>query len=541
MVVFNQLFFQKKEDMRYYMESTQRQFSDRMRFLEEGISFIRGDKELGISLENGLDRNTDQSRIQLEQGINLFSDRNLLSGSYPIIRDFYLYDKDLNFISTHYYPESQRDRNAMDHFFMECVRDYMNQKQQFYYRQYGNVVAQIFALYDDNMKTVGYCVAALEKENIARVFQPLEKYETYYWAIVDGEGKIIAGAVFPGLDLSRIEEFYGTVKYAKERYMYEMERGSFGLRSYVLIPRSKLYLEIRPMFFMVWIILLLSLLILILAVMIFSHKMAEPFKNITDSIKQAGSGNFETRVENYEIQEFQDISDSFNEMISKINQLIKEVYENQLLMKEARIQYIQAQLDPHFMFNVLTMIGMRMKRNKDEELYRAVVSLAGLMRGKLFRKGEIEIPLEDEMETVEFYLYLQEQRFRDMINYKIIWESDDLKKCLIPRLCVQPLVENAVVHGLEPKGTRGYVWVTIKKSGCRKISIIVEDDGKGFDMEEWKEKISEKGKNPRVGIMNVQRLISNLYGEGYGMEMESIPDRGTKVELILPFTTEKLI
>lgn len=523
------------------MESTQRQFSDRMRFLEEGISFIRGDKEFGISLKNGLDRNTDQSQIQLEQGINLFSDRNLLSGSYPIIRDFYLYDKDLNFISTHYYPESQRDRNAMDHFFIECVRDYMNQKQQFYYRQYGNVVAQIFALYDDNMKTVGYCVAALEKENIARVFQPLEKYETYYWAIVDGEGKIIAGAVFPELDLSQIEEFYGTIKYAKERYMYEMEIGSFGLRFYVLIPRSKLYLEIRPMFFMVWIILLLSLLILILAVMIFSHKMAEPFKNITDSIKQAGSGNFETRVENYEIQEFQDISDSFNEMISKINQLIKEVYENQLLMKEARIQYIQAQLDPHFMFNVLTMIGMRMKRNKDEELYRAVVSLAGLMQGKLFRKGEIEIPLEDELETVEFYLYLQEQRFHDMINYKIIWESKDLKKCLIPRLCVQPLVENAVVHGLEPKGARGHVWVTIKKSGCRKISIIVEDDGKGFDMEEWKEKISEKGKNPRVGIMNVQRLISNLYGEGYGMEMKSMPDKGTRVELILPFTTEKLI
>ena len=128
-----------------------------------------------------------------------------------------------------------------------------------------------------------------------------------------------------------------------------------------------------------------------------------------------------------------------------------------------------------------------------------------------------------------------------MINYKIIWESKDLKKCLIPRLCVQPLVENAVVHGLEPKGARGHVWVTIKKSGCRKISIIVEDDGKGFDMEEWKEKISEKGKNPRVGIMNVQRLISNLYGEGYGMEMKSMPDKGTRVELILPFTTEKLI
>lgn len=540
-VVFDWLFPQKKADMRYYMESTQRQFTSCIRFLEEGVAFIRGNKELELLLRNGLAENSAQAQTQLEQGVNLFADGNLISGSYPIVQDFYLFDQELNFVSTHYYPGTQRGRSAMDSFFRDCVQDYVHQSQQFYYRQYGDVIAQFFALYNDNMETVGYCAAALEKNHIAQIFQPLQKYETYYWFLVDEEGDKVAGDWLPQWNLSQMQELSGTVKYGRKTYLYEAGMNSFGLKAYVLIPQDKLYLEIKPMFFMVWIIFLLSLLVLVLAVLVFSHRMTKPFKKITESIKQVGGGDFDTRLGAYEIQEFQDISDSFNEMIAKINQLIKEVYENQLLMKEARIQYIQAQLDPHFMFNILTMIGMRMKRNKDEELYRTVVSLAGLMRGKLFRKNEIEIPLEDEIETVEFYLYLQEQRFRDIIHYEIIWESNALKKCRIPRLCVQPLVENAIVHGLEPKGTEGHVWIEIKKAGETGLLISVEDDGKGFDLEEWKEKIPEKGKNPRVGIMNVQRLLLNLYGEGYGMKVQSVPGKGTRVELFLPLTMKNLI
>lgn len=540
-VVFEQLSYQKKADMRYYMESTQLQVADCIRFLEEGVVFIRENRGLVAFLREGLTENYSDAQIQLEQGVNLFSDRNLMAGSYPIVRDFYIFDKELNFVSTHYYPETQRVQNAMDAFFKECVLDYMNQKQQFYYRQYGEVIAQFFALYDDNMEVTGYCAAALEKENIARVFQSLEKYETYYWFLTDEGGRKIAGDVLAEWDPGRMKELDGMVELDRKQYFCQAKKHSFGLKSYILIPKNKQYLEIKPMFIMVWVIFLLSLLVLVLAVLVLSHRMAKPFRNITESIKRVGGGDFNTRLEDYDIQEFQDISNSFNEMTVKINQLIKEVYENQLLIQEARIQYIQAQLDPHFMFNVLTMIAMRMKRNKDEELYRTVTSLAGLMRGKLFRKDEIEISLEDEMQTVEFYLYLQEQRFRDMVEYHIFWESEELKNCRIPRLCVQPLVENAVIHGLEPKGAKGHVHVSVQKIENKKLLVTVEDDGVGFDLQGWNGKAPEQGKSPRVGLMNVRRLILNLYGEGYGMTVESTLKKGTRVALTLPLTTENLI
>ena len=233
-------------------------------------------------------------------------------------------------------------------------------------------------------------------------------------------------------------------------------------------------------------------------------------------------------------------------MTKRIDQLIREVYENQILAREARIQYIQSQMNPHFMFNVLSMISMRLKKNKDEELYRMVTSFSGLMQGKIFRKGEIEIPLEDEMEIVEFYLYLQGQRFRDMVQYDIVWESEDLKKCKIPRLSVEPLVENSMIHGLEPKGEEGYIHVEIKtvqkkEQEERMLLIIVEDDGVGFDIEKWNLQVKEEGGHPQVGIMNIQRLVKNLYGDSYGLKVESEPGKGTYIELLLPLTMENLI
>ena len=112
-----------------------------------------------------------------------------------------------------------------------------------------------------------------------------------------------------------------------------------------------------------------------------------------------------------------------------------------------------------------------------------VTSFAGLMRGKLFRKNEVEIKLEEEMNIVGFYLYLQGERFKDMITYSIFWESEELKGCFVPRLCIEPLVENAVIHGVEPKGTEGKIEVSVIKASKTSIKVIIEDDGIGFDVE----------------------------------------------------------
>ena len=98
-----------------------------------------------------------------------------------------------------------------------------------------------------------------------------------------------------------------------------------------------------------------------------------------------------------------------------------------------------------------------------------------------------------------------------------------------------------MIHGFEPKGETGYIRVDIRRKDESRLWIIVEDDGVGFDMEKWNEQMKEEGGHPRVGVMNIQRLIQNLYGEAYGLKIHSHPGNGTMVELVLPLTMENLI
>ena len=544
-IVFRETSHREKEDMDFYMESIQEQFAGRLQFLEEGVTYLRENDEM-LDFFQGNTVNEDAILDQLEQGVNLFSEQNMISETYPVVRDFYVFNKNMQYVGTHFYPETMSEKQSMNRYFQECLENYKDQDQIFYYRQHGSLLDLCFALYDNDMKVIGYCAAAIEKESLARIFRPLEKYESYYWILKDNRGKEVSGLQLAGLDTDQMKKQEGTIKCEGKKYYYRQVSHSFGLTSYILIPGDKLYLLIRPMLMMCWAIVLISFIAVMAAVLFFSVRMTKPLENISQRIKQFGTGDFETSLEEFKIREFQEISDSFNDMTKRIDQLIREVYENQILAREARIQYIQSQMNPHFMFNVLSMISMRLKKNKDEELYRMVTSFSGLMQGKIFRKGEIEIPLEDEMEIVEFYLYLQGQRFRDMVQYDIVWESEDLKKCKIPRLSVEPLVENSMIHGLEPKGEEGYIHVEIKtvqkeEQKERKLLIIVEDDGVGFDIEKWNLQVKEEGGHPRVGIMNIQRLIKNLYGDSYGLKVESKPGRGTYIELLLPLTMENLI
>ena len=475
----------------------------------------------------------------LEQGVNLFSSRNLISESFPVVKDYYVFNKNMRYVGTHFYPETQTAITQTNVRLIEGIGRYEKQDQMFYYRKNGKEVECYFSIYDDQLERKGYCVAILDMASIERIFSQLSKYELYYWGILSDEKEAIGGSELKEFALDSLEDHEGMIEHQKTEYLYRMNQHSFGLSAYILIPENKLYLNILPQFQMAWIISLSMVVAVVASVIFYSRKFTKPLQNIVEKIEQVGAGDFEARLENYSIAEFQQISDSFNEMTQKVVQLIKEVYETQLLVKEARLRYLQAQINPHFMFNVLTMIAIRVKRHKDDELYHMVTSFAGLMQGKLFRKNEVEIPLKEEMEIVGFYLYLQGERFKDIITYEITWESEELKKYFVPRLCIEPLVENAVIHGLETKNSEGKIEITISQPETDMLKIVVEDDGVGFDVSHIDEKSDNK--SPRVGVMNIQRLIHNLYGEKYGLQFFSEINKGTRVELYLPVKTEKMI
>ena len=171
----------------------------------------------------------------------------------------------------------------------------------------------------------------------------------------------------------------------------------------------------------------------------------------------------------------------------------------------------------------------------NEELYQSLQAFSKLIQGKIFREKEIKIPLKDEMELVTFYLFLQKGRYQDKLNYEIRYGSEEVKNYLIPRLLIEPLVEKAVSHGLEPKSEAGTVTIEIFEKE-EKLHIIVTDDGVGFDPNE--ERTGVKEGHTSTGFANTNRLLQILYHDNYSMHLEGKKGEGTKVEVVLPIEKE---
>lgn len=225
-------------------------------------------------------------------------------------------------------------------------------------------------------------------------------------------------------------------------------------------------------------------------------------------------------------------------MTDEINYLIKEVYEKHLLIKESEIKFLQAQMNPHFLFNTLITIGYKAKMSRDETVYRMVSSLTELLQASIYSNSLAKIPIRQELDFIKFYLYLQKERFEDKLEYTIQIEDDALLDLLLPKLSVQPLVENAVVHGVEKKLGKGMIHIHIYR---RNDSVFFEitDNGNGFDQipQDWNNyenlTIRKQGHN-NIGLINTHKRVKLIYGEPYGIEVESEPGAGSRVTLHIP-------
>lgn len=521
-IIFNHSSKRIKEDVDFYIKSIQNQFSNNLRFLEESILYIRQNEEVNNFFTNNYDK--EKIIYELEGKINLFSEWNVDEIDSPFVEDIYIINKNKDIINLSFYPKTIEDKNKSEAYILKNIEEYLLSNKEYMYKKNADKIDLYFTIYDKSLKAKSYMTVIINSKNIDKVFQSLEKYK-YYFAISDSDNNILLG------DDSILDM-------KSDKYFYYTSKHSFLLYSHILINKSALYEDIALIFRSAWIFAMSIFVISIFLIYYYSGKITKPLQSIVGKLKKFGDGDFSTKLEEHKLKEFHEISVSFNEMVNRLDKMIISLYKNELLVKDAKIKYLQAQIDPHFLFNVLSMISIRLKLNKDEETYGMVNSLAGLMQGKLFRKNEIEIPILEEIRITEFYLFLSKERFKDSISYDIVWESEDLKKCFVPKLCIEPVVENAVIHGLEPKGGRGNIRVNIKKMN-EKLSINISDTGVGFDINSTDEDKSS-GHN-RVGIFNLKRLINNLYGSEYGINIESSIGKGSKVEIILPLLKEKTI
>lgn len=261
-------------------------------------------------------------------------------------------------------------------------------------------------------------------------------------------------------------------------------------------------------------------------------------KNMLDSINMVKLGDYETKMPTYKNVELNLLSETFNNMTTEIKYLINQVYEKQLLFKEMEFKFLQAQINPHFLFNTLVTMSYKAKLSNDETIYRMVTSLSELLQASIYSDNNTKIPIREEVELCKFYLYLQKARFEDKLKYTITVHDESVLDYYLPKLSLEPIVENAVVHGIENKMDEGMVNINIwEDSGS--VYIEVKDDGLGFDIGSVRLPASnmtfarKKGHN-RIGLENTDKRIKLLYGQQYGIQIESRPNVGSKVVIHIP-------
>ena len=259
------------------------------------------------------------------------------------------------------------------------------------------------------------------------------------------------------------------------------------------------------------------------------------------SIQAFGKQKLNARIEDSSIQEFHDIGTVFNEMADRIEYLITEVYEKQLIATQSKVKYLQSQINPHFQFNILAMLSLKAKMAGNEDLYQSLNAFSKLMQGKIFRDKEIKIKVKEELDIVKFYLLLQKERYQEKLSYEIYVEDDRIREDMIPRLLIEPLVENAVSHGLEPQKEKGEIVVRLFEDFIENenemLHICVEDNGVGIEEKEIEVNIHDeayKAEHTHTGLENTKRMLQVLYGENYEFKIWSEKGKGTKIEIIIP-------
>lgn len=326
-----------------------------------------------------------------------------------------------------------------------------------------------------------------------------------------------------------------------EEYLYTIEQSEITGWRIVGVVKTKELLTYNTIARNTYFITTTLLIIIAISLSIqLSKKITKPIIILENAMKKSELGAFEdATIEITEGNEIGRLGRRFNIMNHKIEQLIKEKVLDEKLKRKSELKVLQAQINPHFLYNTLDSIIWMAEAGKNEEVVKMTSELARLLRQSISNELEV-VSIRQEINYVRSYLSIQKMRYRDQLNY-IIDVEESIQQYPIIKLVIQPLIENAIYHGIKCKEGEGNILV----KGYQvedKIVLEVSDDGKGMD-EETLAKIFEKKetnlKRNGVGVYNVYSRLKLRYGQESEMSYESAPNKGTKIKIWIPKEQEE--
>lgn len=324
-----------------------------------------------------------------------------------------------------------------------------------------------------------------------------------------------------------------------ENYLYSFQKAPFSQCGLSLIAEKSTVLEaLRQTRLDYAVILVVFLLLSLIPATYLTGMIYRPLGKLTAAIREVSAGDLETRIEIASGDETELLAGEFNQMLGKLEELIQQLLEEEQRKKDAELEALQYQITPHFMYNTLNAIKCSALLKGERELGAVIEDFIELLQACVNKKG-IFLTVAEDIRILERYIRLQEFRYDGQfsIQYEIAPEAGE---CLVPRLVLQPLVENALLHGLDMKTKNGKLVIRAETAEDM-LYLSVQDNGRGMTREQIDRLLHSEARKTRgltaVGVPNVRDRLKLYYGDRAGLHYESC-ETGTTVVVSLPVSEE---
>lgn len=409
----------------------------------------------------------------------------------------------------------------------------------------GKQLSCIQPVTDSEGEVLGYMLANAEERTLFYEYlEPVYDDKVSNALIVDKNNEIVTskdyesvGQIYEGA--SRLPQVRGIDKgdAGEIRIFYQGAFSKCGL--YMNIQKSEVLKDLQQMqLFLIGIFFLFLLIGGVLATSI-TRAMYRPIKNMTDTVEKVSRGDLSLRVDVATEDEIGTLCREFNHMLDSMEDLIARVIEEERLKKDAELEALQYQITPHFMYNTLNSIKYAALIKGEKELGGLIGDFVELLQASINKKGTF-ISVADELHILKNYIHLQEFRYQG--SFDVVYDiAQEAYGCYIPRLILQPLVENSILHGIDMKNGSGRLIIRGRVEGKRLILSVI-DNGRGMTQEQIDTLLQSKAKKTNglsaIGIPNVRERLELYYEAEGGISYES-SENGTAAIIFLPVSREK--
>ncbi len=393
----------------------------------------------------------------------------------------------------------------------------------------------------------GILLIDIRYNSLQQILEDISLGNQGYLYMISSDGELIYHPKMQLIETGQIQEnITAAAEYRdgsyKEEYRGENRNvsvksvGYTGWKLLSVTPEKGLSLSNLKMRLFVVFVAAAFLFVLVLINALISSRITNPIKELEKSVNAIEAGELDTEVYTGGSYELQHLGRSIGDMAKRIKKLMQDIVAEHESKRKSEFDTLQSQINPHFLYNTLDIIVWMIENEQKQEAVKVVTALARFFRISL-SKGKSIITVHDELEHVRNYLTIQQMRFKNKFVYEIRAEEDTMGLACL-KLMLQPLVENAIYHGMEFMDGDGLIEIQVKKEG-KDLWIEVRDNGFGMTKEQVENLLSEKPhvssrRGSGIGVKNVNERIRLYFGEDYGLIIESEPDEGCLIRCHLP-------